>query len=198
MSEFLVYFQIGLRHILDLKAYDHLLFLVALAVPYAFKDWKKLLLLISIFTLGHTLSLFLSLFEIVIIKTAIIEVLIPITILFAAIYNFFKTSKNIKNQSLSSSLFITLFFGAIHGLGFSNYIKTLLSGEPTDKLLPTIEFSIGIEVAQIIIVLTLLLLSFVLQSFLRISRRDFILVTSALIIGFTLSLLLQNPTLFNL
>lgn len=193
MSEFLTFLEVGLRHVLDINGYDHLLFLIALSVPYAFKDGKKILLLISIFTAGHTLSLILSIFEIITVKGQLIELLIPITILLTAIFNFFKTKKNSKTESVSGTIFITFFFGIIHGLGFSSYIKTLLSGEATDKLLPTLYFAVGIEAAQVILVIFILLISLIAQSFFRISRRDFILITSALIIGVVLPLLFKNP-----
>jgi HupE / UreJ protein len=193
MSEFFAFFQVGLYHVLDINSYDHFLFLIALTVPYAFKDWKRVLLLISIFTLGHTLSLILSIFEVIVVKGQLIELLIPITILITAIFNYFKAGKNLKNESISTIGFLTLFFGIIHGLGFSTYIKTLLSGEPTDKLVPTLYFSIGIEAAQVATVICVLLLSLFIQSFFRFSRRDFILVASSFVIGVVIPLLLKNP-----
>ncbi len=195
MSEFFAFFQVGFRHVLDLSGYDHFLFLIALSVPYAFKDWKRILLLISIFTIGHTLSLILSLFDVVTVKGQLIELLIPTTILITAFLNFYKAGKISKTESISGIFFIAFFFGIIHGLGFSSYIKTLLSGEPTDKLLPTLEFAVGIEAAQILIVLSVLLVSLIAQSFFRFSRRDFILVTSSFVIGIVLPLLLKNSFL---
>lgn len=198
MSEFFVYFQVGLRHILNINAYDHLLFLIVLTVPYAFKDWKRVLFLVTLFTIGHTLSLLLSIFDIIIIKGKIIELLIPITILICALINFFKVGKSNKNESISVIGFITLFFGIIHGLGFSSYIKALLSGEPTDKLVPTLEFSLGIEAAQLLIVFSVLLISFISQSFFRFSRRDFILITSSFVIGIVIPLLVKNPFFSNM
>jgi hypothetical protein len=99
MSEFWIYFQIGLRHVLDIKAYDHILFLIALTVPYAFKDWKRVFVLVSVFTLGHTLSLLLSVFGIVVVKPIFIEFLIPITILTTAFFNLFTAGKSLKKES---------------------------------------------------------------------------------------------------
>ena len=87
MSEFMLYFKIGLNHVLDINGYDHVLFLIALTVPYAFKDWKRVLLLVTLFTVGHTLALILSVYEIVIIKAYLVEFLIPITILITASYH---------------------------------------------------------------------------------------------------------------
>jgi hypothetical protein len=193
MSEFWLYFNIGLKHVLNINAYDHVLFLIALTVPYTFKDWRRLLLLVSLFTLGHTLALFLSVFGIVYIKINLIEFIIPITILVVAIFNLFTAGKNNKNESISLIVFVTLFFGIIHGLGFSNYFKTILPGNATDKLLPLSEFALGIETAQIIVVFFILILSYIVQTFFRFSKRDWTLVMSAFIIGVIVPLIIQSP-----
>jgi hypothetical protein len=192
MSEFLIYFEIGLRHVLDLFAYDHVLFLIALTVPYAFKDWKRLLLLVSIFTIGHTLALLLSVFGVIIIKGNLVEFLIPITILIVAIFNLFTAGKSSKNESISVVVFITLFFGIIHGLGFASYFKSLLGGSSQSKLLPLSEFALGIEAAQIIVVLVVLILSYIVQTFFRFSKRDWTLVMSSFIIGVVLPMIIES------
>ena len=192
MSEFWIYFEIGLRHVLDLAAYDHILFLIALTVPYAFKDWKRLLLLISIFTIGHTLALLLSVFGVIIIKGNLVEFLIPITILIVAFFNLFTAGKSSKNESISVVVFITLFFGIIHGLGFASYFKSLLGGSPQSKLLPLSEFALGIEAAQIIVVFVVLILSYIVQTFFRFSKRDWTLVMSSFIIGVVLPIIVES------
>ena len=157
MQDFWIFLQIGLHHVLDVNAYDHVLFLIALTVPYTTKDWKRILILVSIFTVGHTLALLLSVFEIIAVKAKFVEFLIPITILITAGYNLFTAGKNAKSNTISFTGFATLFFGLIHGLGFSNYFKSLLSGEALDKMLPTLQFSLGIETAQVIIVFCVLI-----------------------------------------
>jgi hypothetical protein len=192
MSEFWIYFEIGLRHVLDLFAYDHVLFLIALTVPYAFKDWKRLLLLVSIFTIGHTLALLLSVFGVIIIKGNLVEFLIPITILIVAFFNLFTAGKSSKNESISVVVFITLFFGIIHGLGFASYFKSLLGGSPQSKLLPLSEFALGIEAAQIIVVFIVLILSYIVQTFFRFSKRDWTLVMSSFIIGVVLPMIVES------
>ena len=192
MSEFMIYLEIGLRHVLDINAYDHILFLVALTVPYAFKDWKKVVILVSVFTLGHTLALLLSVFEIVTIKASLVEFLIPITILCTAVYNLFTSGKSAKKDNVSVTGFITLFFGIIHGLGFSNYFKTILGGSVGDKMLPLLEFALGIEVAQIIVVLVVLILSFIVQNFFRNSKHDWIIIVSSIIIGVLIPMLIES------
>ena len=192
MSEFWLYFNIGLQHVLDIDGYDHVLFLLALTVPYAFKDWKRVLILVSLFTLGHTLALMLSVFEVVIIKASLVEFLIPITILITALFHLFTAGKSGKKESITFVAFVTLFFGIIHGLGFSNYFKSILPGEKTDKLVPLLEFALGIEAAQIIVVLIVLLLSFIVQSFFRFSKRDWTLVMSAFVIGVVLPMIIGS------
>ncbi|EJL59523.1 HupE/UreJ family protein [Flavobacterium sp. CF136] len=193
MSEFWIYFQIGLKHVLDIHAYDHVLFLIALTIPYAFKDWKRILLLISVFTIGHTLALLLSVFGIIAIKVNIVEFLIPITILITAFFHLFTAGKASKNESINLIFFVTLFFGIIHGLGFSNYFKTILGGSPTSKLLPLGEFALGIETAQLIVVFVVLIISYIVQTIFRFSKRDWALVMSAFIIGVVIPMIVESP-----
>ncbi|MGX7667281.1 HupE/UreJ family protein [Flavobacterium pedocola] len=192
MSEFLTYFNIGLRHVLDIKAYDHVLFLMALVTPYAFKDWKRVLILVSLFTLGHTLSLLLSVYGVVYVQSDLIEFMIPITILVTALFHLFTAGKSGKNESITFVALVTLFFGIIHGLGFSNYFKAILPGSTSDKLVPLLEFALGIEGAQIIVVLLVLIVSYIVQTFFRFSKRDWTLVMSAFVVGVVLPMILQN------
>lgn len=192
MSDFWIYLQIGLTHVLNLKGYDHLLFLAALTVPYTFKEWKKVLLLITVFTLGHTLALFLSVFKIVTIKANLVEFLIPVTILITAIFGLMTAGKPAKVDKTGAAVFITIFFGIIHGLGFSNYFNAILGGKPGDKLLPLLEFALGIECAQIIVVLIVLILAYIAQNFLRFSKRDWALVMSAFVIGVVLPMIVGS------
>ncbi|MFD1601162.1 HupE/UreJ family protein [Flavobacterium artemisiae] len=193
MSQFWIYFQIGLKHVLDINAYDHVLFLIALTVPYLFKDWKRIFVLVSIFTIGHTLALILSVYGIVTIKVNLVEFLIPITILVTALYHLFTAGKTSKNDSINLVFFITLFFGIIHGLGFSNYFKTILGGSPTSKLIPLGEFALGIEAAQLIVVFVVLVISYIVQTVFRFSKRDWALVMSAFIIGVVIPMIIESP-----
>ena len=192
MSEFWVYFQIGLHHVLDIQAYDHVLFMMALVLPFTFKDWKRLLFSVTLFTIGHTTALLLSVYEILVIKASIVELLIPITILITAIFNLFTIGKTNRKENLNLIFLITLFFGIIHGLGFSNYFKTLLGGSSNSKLVPLLEFALGIEGAQITVVLAILIVAYSVQSLFKFSRRDWILVGSAFIIGVVVPMILEN------
>lgn len=192
MQEFWIYFEKGLRHILNPYAYDHILFLIALTVPYAFKDWKRLLILVTVFTIGNTITSLLAVLGVIIIKVNLVEFLIPITILIIALFHLFTAGKSSKNESISVIVFITLFFGIIHGLGFANYFKSILGGSSKSKLLPLSEFALGIEAAQIIVILVVLIVSYIVQTFFRFSKRDWILVMSSFIIGVVLPMVIQN------
>ena len=192
MSEFLIYFQIGLQHVLDIRAYDHVLFLMALVMPFMFKDWKRILLSVTLFTLGHTTALLLSVYEIMVIKANVVELLIPITILVTALFNLFTIGKTNRKESLNLIFFITLFFGVIHGLGFSNYFKTILGGSSNSKLVPLLEFAIGIEAAQIAVVFAVLIVAYIAQRVFKFSKRDWILVGYSFIIGVVVPMILEN------
>ncbi len=188
MSEFWIFFEKGLWHILNPSGYDHILFLIALAVPYAFKDWKKLLLLVTLFTVGNLLALLLSVYGIVIIKVNLVEFLIPITILIISFFNLFTAGKSSKGESISIIGLVTLLFGIIHGLSFASYFKTIAGS----KLLPLSEFSLGIEAAQIVVVFIVLILSYIVQTFFRFSKRDWTLVMSSFIIGVVLPMIISS------
>lgn len=193
MSEFWIYFNMGLKHVLNISAYDHALFLIGITIPYTFNEWKKWLLLISLFTVGHTISLLLSVFGVIYFKENLVEFLIPITILIVAIFNLFTAGKSSKNESITLISIVTLIFGIIHGLAFANDFKSILPGNATDKLLPLGEFALGIECSQLIIVIIVLLLSFLVQTVFRFSKRDWTLVMSAFIIGVVTPLIIQSP-----
>jgi len=192
MPEFWLYFKIGLTHVLNLGGYDHVMFLMALTVPYTFKDWRNVLVLATLFTIGHTISLILAVYGIVRIDSAFVEFLIPITILITALYNIIKWSKKAaKDSNINFIALTTLFFGIIHGLGFSNYFKIVI-GNADSKLAPLLEFASGIEAAQLAVVLTVLVLSFILQGFFKVQRRDWLLVTSAFVAGVVLPMIIES------
>lgn len=192
MSQFLIYFQLGLKHILNIYSYDHILFLIALVIPLAFKDWKRILILITSFTLGHTIALLLTLYGIIAVKVAVVELLIPITILIVALFHLFTAGKSGKKESINLVFFVTLFFGIIHGLGFLNYFKRMHHGTSTSKLLAILESALGIEAGQLVVVLVVLILAYIVQTVFRFSKRDWTLVMSAFIIGVVLPIILGN------
>lgn len=186
--------QYGINHVLDPNGYDHVLFLMVLAVPYVFKDWKRVLILVSMFTLGHTLSLVLAAYGIVTVNGKLVEFLIPVTILIAAIYNVFTAGKKEKSSKISLLFFATLFFGLIHGLGFAREFK-MFAGQSENKLELLIEFALGIEIAQIIIVFVVLFLGFLFQTIFRFSRRDWVMVLSAVVVGLVIPMIMGSDLL---
>ena len=187
MNALQLFFELGLNHVLDFEGYDHILFLIVMVAAFSLHDWKQVLGLVTCFTIGHTVSLVLSSYEIVQFDSAIIEFLIPVTILITAAFNILKfTSSN--NQKKSWLLYVTtLLFGLIHGFGFSTYFKMMASSQ--DKLVPLVGFALGIELAQIIIVCSVLILGFVALRILNVSLRDWVMVLSSIVVGVVLPIL---------
>ena len=191
MNEFWIYFKLGLNNVLDLNGYDHILFLIVLIVAYTFKDWKRVFWLITVFTIGHTISLILSTYGVISVKANLVELLVYITIVITALFNIFTAGKNNNKTKLVLLLVAALFFGLIHGLAFSNYFKVITSGI-SSKLLPMLEFSLGVEAGQIIVVLVVLILSFIFQTIFRFSKRDWVMVISAIVLGIAIHIIDTN------
>ena len=194
LSEFWFNVEYGLKHVLDINGYDHVLFLMVLSVPYLFKDWKRVLILVSVFTLGHTASLVLAAYDVVEINSTLVEFLIPITILVVAIYNVLTASEKTKHHKIGVLFISTLFFGLIHGLGFAREFKIFI-GRDENKLWPLIEFALGIELAQVIIVFVVLFLGFLAHTVFDVSRRDWKLVVSAIVLGLVIPMIINSDFL---
>ena len=153
MGENILWFQTGFEHITDLAGYDHMLFLLILCSVYRFRNWDWLIL-ITAFTIGHCITLALSVLNIILLPSSLIEFAIPLTILISAIFRWIQVEKN-ENKSYQKDqkvYAVTLLFGLIHGLGFSNMLRSLL-GSQADILQPLLFFNLGLEVGQIVIVL---------------------------------------------
>ncbi|MEJ2112499.1 MAG: HupE/UreJ family protein [Flavobacteriaceae bacterium] len=186
--------QYGINHVLDINAYDHVLFLIVLSVPYIFKDWKRVLVLVTVFTLGHSLSLVLAAYNVVKINSQLVEFLIPMTILIVALFNLFTAGKGAQKNKVGVLFFSTLFFGLIHGLGFAREFQ-LMVGKSESKLETLIEFALGIEIAQIIIVFIVLFLGYLIQTIFRFSKRDWIMVISAVVVGLVIPMVINSEFL---
>jgi hypothetical protein len=194
MSEFQAYLQLGFDHITDSNGYDHILFIVALCTIYTLVDWKKVIILVTAFTIGHSVTLALATLGLISIRPDVIELLIPITILITAILNFFhKTPKSsyIKESNYSPRYPLALTFGLIHGLGFSNYLRALL-GKEADILSPLLGFNIGLELGQLIIVFVILSIAFAMIELFRLSKLRWNDILSGIIVGMALSLIINN------
>jgi HupE / UreJ protein len=190
MGNFEMYFNEGWKHIADWKGNDHILFVMALCLRYVWQDWKKLLVLVTAFTIGHTITLALSVFDIVSVSTKWIEFLIPVTILITAISNLF-VKKFVFKSKFSFIYFFALFFGLIHGLGFSNYLKSIL-GKDQNILVQLLAFNIGLEVGQLLIVAAILLLGAIVVGLFKASRREYIVFISGAVFGLALQMLLDR------
>ena len=192
MSEFHLYFDLGRDHILDYaNGYDHILFVIALCALYISRDWKKILILVTAFTVGHSVTLALSTLSIVSVKAELIEFLIPLTIFITAVSNLFKNENNISDGPMQMNYIFATFFGLIHGLGFSNYLKSLL-GKDQGIVTQLLAFNLGLEFGQIIIVLLFMSTAFVLVDLFGLNRRDWKMVISSAIAGISLVLMKDN------
>ena len=194
LQDFWFNVEFGMNHVLDINAYDHVLFLISLTIPYMFRDWRRVLLLVSLFTLGHTLSLVLAAYGVVRVNTNIVEFLIPITILVMALYNVFTANRGGKKEKVGLLSISAVFFGLIHGLGFADAFKMFAAGA-SSKIALLLEFALGIELAQVIVVFVVLFLSYIIQTIFRFSRRDWIMVISSIVVGLVIPMILNSAYL---
>ncbi|HEV7621636.1 MAG TPA: HupE/UreJ family protein, partial [Flavisolibacter sp.] len=132
MNDFSFYFKIGWQHIVNKEALDHIFFIAALAAIYMLKDWRQVLILVTAFTIGHTITLALSTLRIIEIPSSYVEFLIPCTIVFTAISNLFQ--KNFTHKSVRINYFLALFFGLIHGLAFANTLRMIIAQDQSFAL----------------------------------------------------------------
>ena len=190
MDNFKLFIELAFKHVLDWQAYDHILFFIVLAVVYNFDDWKKALWLITLFTLGHTTTLGLATYDLVSLKIEVIEFLIPLTIFITAFVNLITVNKKNFHRS-NINLFFAFFFGLIHGLGLSGLLKITLD-DTDSKWAPLLEFALGVELAQILIVILILIAGFIAQNFLKIKKRDWILILSSIVIGIVIPMLIDR------
>jgi len=191
MSEFRLYYGLGLDHILDVSGYDHILFVVVLCALYQSMDWKKVLVLVTAFTIGHSITLAMATLRIIRVNADLIEFLIPITILITAVSNLFTSENRIAEGRISRNYMYAGFFGLIHGLGFSNYLRALL-GEDETIILQLFAFNVGLEIGQIIIVALFMAISLIFVSLGGVSRRDWKMIISSAVGGIALMLILDT------
>ncbi|MDF1574144.1 MAG: HupE/UreJ family protein [Bacteroidales bacterium] len=191
MSLFELYFKLGLQHIADLKGYDHILFILTLCVVYSLKEWKKVLVLVTAFTLGHSLTLALATLDLLRVDGDLVEFLIPLTIFITALANLFGRNRRVSSLQHYLKYAAALFFGLIHGLGFSNYLRSLL-GSGRGLVLPLFSFNVGIEVGQIIIVVLIMLLTRFVVDLLGANRREWHVMLSGAGLGISMVLMIER------
>ncbi|MGN7783559.1 HupE/UreJ family protein [Niabella sp. 22666] len=180
MNDFSFYFIEGWRHIISTDALDHQLFILALAVVYTFSDWKKVLILVTAFTIGHSLTLALSVLDLIRVSSPWVEFLIPVTIVLTAAWNIFN-GKPVKN--VNTNYFLALGFGLIHGLGFANSIRMMLASDQSLGM-GLFGFNVGLEAGQVAVVLIILLLGKVLLELVKVPQRIYIFVVSLAVLLF--------------
>lgn len=191
MEDFGLYFELGLEHIADINGYDHILFIAALCLGLLPRDWKRILILVTAFTLGHSITLALSTLNIVNVSSDWIEFLIPVTIIITVLLNVRNRDFTGSRKFGSPEYFLTGFFGLIHGLGFSNYLKSLL-GSDSQIFWQLLAFNVGLEIGQLLIVAVLILVSVICINLIKFPRREYIIFTSGAIFGIVLIMALER------
>jgi hypothetical protein len=188
MGQFELYFRLGTNHILDLAGFDHILFVIVLCSIYSLFDWKKIIILITAFTIGHSVTLALATFQLITINSDLVEFLIPVTIAITA-------TGNIINPKISTgrqlNYFFALFFGLIHGLGFSNYLRALMGTEES-LLNPLFAFNLGLEAGQLLIVVFFLLFSLLPLQIFKINQKQWAVMISAIILGMAIMMIIEK------
>lgn len=171
MGDFGFYFKEGIHHITDIKGYDHMLFIITLCAFYKINQWRNLLVLVTAFTIGHSITLALSSLDIIRINQDLVEFLIPVTILLTSIYNVIAKSE--KKSRISYNYMLAMFFGLIHGMGFSNFFRSMMMGISDGSIfVPLLGFNVGIEIGQLAIVGIFVMLLFLFTRFFKVSHRE--------------------------
>ena len=189
MGDFGFYFKLGWQHIMSWDALDHLLFIAALSAIYLLRDWKQVLILVTAFTIGHSLTLAMSVLDILRFPSNWVEFLIPCTIVFTAASNLFQRS--FTTRSIRINYLLALLFGLIHGMGFANTIRFMLAGDQNIAI-PLLSFNLGLEAGQIVVVLILLLIAHLVVTVLKINRREWVIFLSAATFSLALKLALER------
>lgn len=190
MNDFSLYFPLGIEHILSLSALDHILFILALCIRYQWQNWRQLLVLITAFTIGHSLTLALSTLNIINLPSAWTEFLIATTILITALNNLSAKSFQL-NKKYPLIYFYALLFGLIHGLGFSSLLKNML-GKNENIIGELLSFNLGIEAAQLVVVSVILTLSYIFVSLLKLNRREYIVFVSGAIAALAVEMMITR------
>ena len=155
MQDLGFYFGIGWGHIISKDALDHQLFIAALVAIYLLKDWKQVLILVTAFTIGHSLTLVLSVFDIIRFNSRWVEFLIPLTIVITALSNLYQ--KKFTAKSVRINYILALVFGLVHGMGFANALGSL--GLPQHSYLTSlVMFNVGVELGQLAVIVSAFLL----------------------------------------
>lgn len=189
MQDFSFYFGLGWHHIISLDALDHILFIIVLAAIYIIKDWKQVIVLVTAFTIGHSITLALSVYDVIRFPGKWVEFLIPCTIVITAVSNLFQYNSG--SSTIRLNYYLALCFGLIHGMGFANTIRFILSKDQQIGL-GLFAFNVGLEVGQIVIVFVLLLLALLFIGILKVNRREWIIFLSAAVFSLALKMVFER------
>ncbi|KQB99597.1 HupE/UreJ family protein [Pedobacter sp. Hv1] len=189
LSDFFFYFKLGWTHIVSLDALDHQLFILALVAVYTAKNLKQVLILVTAFTIGHSLTLLLSVLDVIRFSSKWVEFLIPCTIFITAFSNLFK--KDFSTKGVNTNYYLALLFGLIHGMGFANSVRMMLAKDQNIGW-GLFGFNIGLEFGQLFFVIIILLLTWLGLSFFRIKRREWVIFISAAVFSLALQMALER------
>lgn len=189
MQDFIFYLNLGWEHIISLDALDHQLFVLALIAVYSYNDWKKILVLVTAFTIGHSITLALSILDVFRVPSAWVEFLIPLTIVITSLDNILM--KNKKQTLMRANYYLALIFGLIHGMGFANTARVMIAKSQSIAI-PLLGFNIGLELGQIVIVSVILILLFILLSVFKVNKKDWILFVSSGVFALALKMTLER------
>ncbi|WP_312177060.1 HupE/UreJ family protein [Chryseobacterium sp.] len=189
MQDFLFYLNLGWEHIISLDALDHQLFVLALIAVYSFNDLKKILILVTAFTIGHSITLALSTFDIIRINSAWVEFLIPLTIVLTSLNNILIRNK--KKSQNNANYYLALIFGLIHGMGFANTARVMIAKSQSIAV-PLLGFNIGLELGQIAIVFGILMILFILLKVFKVNQKDWVLFVSSGVFALSLKMTLER------
>ena len=193
MTDFLFYLNLGWEHIISLDALDHQLFVLVLVAVYTYNDWRKILVLVTAFTIGHSITLALSVLDIVRVPADWVEFLIPLTILLTAADNILMRNKQTSLMKLN--YYLALVFGLIHGMGFANTARLMLAKEQ-NIFTPLLGFNLGLEIGQVAVVLLILLVEFLLIKFLKLKKIHWMVIASAITLIISLKLCIERFPFF--
>lgn len=189
LTDFLFYFKLGWSHIVSLDALDHQLFILALVAVYTSKNLKQVLILVTAFTIGHSLTLLLSVLDVVRFSSKWVEFLIPCTIFITAFINLFK--RDFSAKAVNTNYYLALLFGLIHGMGFANSVRMMLAKDQNIGW-GLFGFNLGLEVGQVFFVIIILAFTSFALSFLKIKRREWVIFLSAAVFSLALQMALER------
>ena len=189
MQDFMLYLKLGWEHIVSLDALDHQLFVLVLMAVFVFKDLKKILWVVTAFTIGHSITLVLSALDILRAPAKWIEFLIPLTIVITALDNILMRNK--PQNLMQMNYFFALFFGLIHGMGFANTARMMMSKEQS-IIVPLLGFNIGLEVGQIAVVIVIMIIHFVMLTLFRINKKEWVMFVSSAVFALALKMALER------